>query len=102
MLELKATLNKGPRSKVQQNGTFLLVKSHKLDPRPLDKDLRPNETKLKWYLHGTILEGNSIGMDQKWNSKESSWFREPKCKLGSKVVCSIIFHYFSRFFFTCS
>ncbi len=43
-----------------------MVKSHKLDPRPLDEDPRPIETKkLKWHLHGTILEGNSIGPDQK-------------------------------------
>jgi hypothetical protein len=42
-----------------------MVESHKLDPRPLDEDPRPIEAKLRWHLHGTILEGNSIGLDQK-------------------------------------
>jgi hypothetical protein len=38
----------------------------KLDPRPLDEDLRPRiEAKLMWNLHGTSLEGNSIGPDPK-------------------------------------
>jgi len=36
---------------------------------------------------------------KKWSSKESSWFGEPRCKLGSKVDSSIVFHYFSRFVF---
>jgi len=63
-----------------------LVKSHKLDPRPLDEDPRPIEAKLRWHLHGNILEGNSISLDQKWSSKEISWCGEPRCKLESKVV----------------
>jgi hypothetical protein len=75
-----------------------LVENHKVDPRPLDEDLRPNETKLKWYLHGTILEGNSIGSDQKYGAlKKAPWFGEPRCKLGSKVVSSIVFHCFTIF-----
>jgi hypothetical protein len=41
------------------------VESHKLNPRPLDDDQRPIEAKLRWHLHGNILEGNSIGLDQK-------------------------------------
>jgi hypothetical protein len=57
-------------SKVQQNGAFLLVESHKLDPRPLNEDPRPIETKLRWHLHGTILEGNSISPDQEMELKE--------------------------------
>jgi hypothetical protein len=36
---------------------------------------------------------------KKWSLEESSWFGEPKCKLGFKVVSSIVFHCFSRFFF---
>jgi hypothetical protein len=32
-----------------------------------------------------------------WTKKWSSWFGEPRCKLGSKVVFSIVFHYFSLF-----
>jgi len=27
--------------KVQQNGAILLIKSHKLDPRPIDEDSKP-------------------------------------------------------------
>ncbi len=64
-----ATRDKGPRSKVQRNGAFLLVKSHKLDPRPLDEDPTPIEIKLRCHLHDTILEGNSIGSDQKLELK---------------------------------
>jgi len=40
-----------------------------LDPRPLEEDLRAYEAKLRWHLHGTILEGNSIGLDQKMEFK---------------------------------
>ncbi len=32
--------------------------------------------------------------------KESSWFREPKCKLGFKVIHFFVFCSFSLFFFT--
>jgi hypothetical protein len=35
---------------------------------------------------------------KKWSSKESAWFGEPRCNLGSKVASSIVFHYFSLFF----
>jgi hypothetical protein len=66
---LRATLNEGARCKVQQNGPFLLVESHKLDPWPLDEDPKPIEAKLKWHLHGTILEGNSIGPNPKMELK---------------------------------
>ncbi len=37
----------------------------KLDLRPLNEDPRPIDLKLKCHLHGTILEGNSIGLNQK-------------------------------------
>jgi hypothetical protein len=75
-----------------------LVERHKLDPRPLDEDPKPIEAKLRWHLHGTILEGNSILVrTKKWSSKESSWFGELRCKLGSKVVSSVVFHYFKFF-----
>jgi hypothetical protein len=40
-----------------------------LDPGPLDEDPRPIEAKLKWHLHGTILEGNSIGPNPKMELK---------------------------------
>jgi hypothetical protein len=38
-LIIRATLDKGPRSRVQRNQIFLLVKSFKLVPRPLDEGL---------------------------------------------------------------
>jgi hypothetical protein len=71
-----------------------------LDLRPLDEYFT---TKLRCHLHGTILEGNSIfGLNQKNGArKESSWFGEPRCKLGSKVVFSIVFIVFQSIFFTC-
>jgi hypothetical protein len=34
---------------------------------------------------------------KKWSSKESSWFGQPRCKLGSKVGSSIVFQCFSLF-----
>jgi len=89
-----ATLTKGPRSKVQWNWFFLLVNSFKLVPRPLDKGSRSKQIKLWFNLHGIILEGKPIGLDQKRElNGESSWFGEPKCKLGSFFFC------FFRFFF---
>jgi hypothetical protein len=72
---LRSTLDEGPRGKVQQNGTILWVKSHKLDPRLLDEDPKPIQANLKWHLHGIILEGNSIGPNQQMKLNESSWFR---------------------------
>jgi hypothetical protein len=47
--------------------------------------------KSRLNLHDTILEGKSIGLDpkkgrkKKTSSKESSWFGEPRCKVGSKA-----------------
>jgi hypothetical protein len=56
-------------------------------PRPLNKGLGPRQIKLWFSLHDIILVGKSIGLEPKKKSlKESSWFGEPKCKLGSKVV----------------
>jgi hypothetical protein len=41
----------------------------------------------KWNCDLTyIWEGKPIGLDWKKNLKESLWFGELKCKLGSKVV----------------
>jgi hypothetical protein len=37
------------------------------------------------------LEKKPIGPNPKKSLKESSWFGEPKCKLGLKVVCSFVF-----------
>jgi hypothetical protein len=72
-----------------------LIESHKLDPRPLDEDPRPIEAKLKWHVHGTILEGNLIGLDQKMELKKDLmvW----RIKMQAKVQ-NCFFHCFSLFF----
>jgi len=50
-----------------------LDECHKLNPWPLDEGPRPKSGKSRLNLHGTILEGKSIGLDQKTkSSKESS------------------------------
>jgi hypothetical protein len=56
----------GPRS---NKWSIPIGQGDKLDPRPLDEDLRPFEAKLRWHLHGTILEGSSISLDQKMELK---------------------------------
>jgi hypothetical protein len=94
---LKGIFNEGSKEKVQQNGSTPLIESPKLDQRPLDEDPNPIQANLSWHLHGVILEGNSIDMDQKMQLKKSSWFGKPRCKLGSKVIylmVFIVFHYF--------
>jgi len=61
----------------------------------LDKGTGPRQIKLWFSLHDIILEGKPIGPDLKKIFKESSWFWESKCKLGSKVVDFIfIFTFF--------
>ncbi len=85
---LRATLEEGPRSRVQWNKAILLDESHKLDPWPLKEDPWPKIGKLRLNLHGTILEGKSIGLDpkkKKRTSKESSWFGEPRCKQAARI-----------------
>jgi len=42
-----------------------LAESHKLEAGPLHKGPRPKSGKLRLNLHGTILEGKSIGWDPK-------------------------------------
>jgi hypothetical protein len=64
-INLRATLDKGPRSGVQWNQALLLVKSFKLVPRPLDKGPRQRQIKLWFSLHGIISEGTPIGPNQK-------------------------------------
>ncbi len=88
---MKGTLNEGSREKVHQNGSTFLVESPKLEPRPLDEDLNPIQANLSWHLHGVILEGNSIDLDQKMKLKKSSWFGKPRYKLGSKVIYLMVF-----------
>jgi len=47
-----------------------LDESHKLDPWPLDMGPRPQKWQIKAKLHGTILEGKSIGSDPPSKKKE--------------------------------
>jgi len=97
-----ATLEKGLRSWVQWNWTFLFVKSFKFVSRPFRQGSKINTNQIKlWFSsHAIILEENSIGLDKKKKSfKESSWFGEPKCNLGSKVTQFFVFCFFSIVFF---
>ncbi len=76
-----------------------MVESCKLDPRLLNEDPRPIEAKLRWHLHDTILEGNSVGPEQKMELKGGLMVWRTKIyKLGSKAVSSIVGHYFTMFF----
>jgi hypothetical protein len=60
--------------RVQWNRAILLAE----DPRLVDEGPRPKS--------GTIFKGKSTGLELlKMSSKESSWFGEPRCKLGSKA-----------------
>jgi hypothetical protein len=82
----RVTVDKGSKSRVQWNRTFLLVKSFKLLPRSLDESPGPRQIKLSFSLHDIILEGKSIGPDKKKSLKKSSWFGESNHKLRSKVA----------------
>jgi len=57
LLQLRATLDKGPRSQDQWIQAILLVESFKLVPRPLNEGLRPESGKLRLNLHGTCFGG---------------------------------------------
>ncbi len=95
----KATLDKGPMSKVQWNQTFLLVKNFKLVPRLLNEGLGLRWIKLWFNLHGIILEGKSIGLDFfKKSLNKSSCFGKSKCKLRSKVFHFIYLFLLSTIF----
>ncbi len=60
---IRVTLDKGPRSKVQWNRAFLLIKRFKLVLR--DKGPRSRQIKLWFNLHDIILEGKPIGLDKR-------------------------------------
>jgi hypothetical protein len=94
----RATLDKGPRSKVQWNQAFLLVKSFELILRHIDEGPGPRQIKLWFSLYDISLEG-WIQIFKK-SLKEISWFGEPKCKLGSKVAHFFVFRFFSLFSLT--
>jgi hypothetical protein len=53
---LRATLDEGPRSRVQWNRAIILDESHKLAPWPLDEGPRPKSGKIKaiptWHNSG--------------------------------------------------
>jgi len=82
-------------SKFQWNRTILLAESHKLASHPLDERPWPKSGKFsRLNLHGTILEGNSIGSDQKeWpktkekgaQMKACDWENQDGRALGSKT-----------------
>jgi len=61
----RPTLDKGPRSRIQWNWAFVLVKSFKLVIGPLDNGLGSRQIKLWFSLHDIILEGKQIDLDQK-------------------------------------
>jgi len=90
-MKLKVALDKDPRSKVQWNWAFLLVKSFKMVSRPLNKGPRPRQLKLCFSFHSIILEGNQFVWTKKNNLTEISWFGEPKCNLGSKGAHFLFF-----------
>jgi len=59
---------------------ILLVESFKLVPRPLDEGPRPKSGKLRLTYVAPVLEGKSIGSDQKTVQKGELLIR-----LGTKV-----------------
>jgi hypothetical protein len=77
----KATLDEGPRCRVQWNRATLLAESHELDPQPLDVGQRPKSGKLRLKPTWHHLEENRLVQTR----KQSSWFGEPQCKLGSNT-----------------
>jgi hypothetical protein len=67
---LKPILDKGLRSKVQWNWTFLLIRIFKLVPKPLDKGVGPKKIKLWFNLFSIILEGNQLVRTKKKNASK--------------------------------
>ncbi len=65
-------LDESPRSRVQWSRAILLAESHKLDPQPSDEGPTPKSDESNLNLQGTILEGKSIGLDQKKNTRAQS------------------------------
>jgi hypothetical protein len=49
-----------------------LAESHKLDPWPLDESQRPKSGKLGLNLHGSILEGKSIDLNNRKELKRKA------------------------------
>ncbi len=55
--------------KVQQNGTTLMVNSHKLDSMFSNENLKSFQTNLRWHLLDIILKGNPIVLEPKMKLK---------------------------------
>jgi hypothetical protein len=47
----------------------------------LDEGAKPKSGKSRLNLHGTILEGKSIGLNQKKVKRESSSFAQPSSRI---------------------
>jgi hypothetical protein len=73
--------------KVQWNRTILLVDRHKMDPWPLDEGWKPKSDKSRLNIHGTILEGKSIGSNQKNNKIKNVmiWKIKMQARVQGKV-----------------
>jgi hypothetical protein len=62
---LRVTIDEGPRFRDQWIQAILLVESFKLVPKALDEGPRPKSGKLRLTYMTPVLEGKSIGLDQK-------------------------------------
>lgn len=100
----KGTSHEGPRGRVEWNWIIPLAKNHKLDPRPLDKGPRQRNAKLRWHLHGIILEGKPTNLDPKKELKGELMVWKTNIKIkGPRQSLSLFFccfHYFPYFLFT--
>jgi len=82
----RATLDEGPRFRVQWNRAILLAESHECNPWPLDEVPKPKSGKLK-LIHGTISGGKSIGSDpNKRPQRRADDSENQDAIYGSKVV----------------
>jgi hypothetical protein len=84
-MQSKGDFRQGSKVQGPMIQAILLVESFKLVPKPLDEGPGPKSGKLRLPYMTPILEGKSIGSNQKQCYKESSWFGELKIKLGTKV-----------------
>jgi len=82
-LNIKVTVDEGPRSRVQWNRIIPLAESHILDPLSLDEGPRPKSGKLS---------------PPPKSSKESSWFGEPRSAIGFQLKDSICFKWVPNWF----
>ncbi len=68
----RATLDKGPMSRVHWNQAVLLSKSFKLVPRSLDKDLDQDKSNCDLVYMTLFWKENQLVQTKKNNLKESS------------------------------